>query len=317
MSGAIRVVVAGAGAFGREHMRILASVAGAALAGVADRNAAGAAEAAARYGAGAHGPDAAELIERLRPDAVIVATPGATHVPIAAHALGLGIPVLLEKPVAPSAAEADELAAAAGRSGAFVMPGHILRFSEPHRRLAEMVAGIGPVTSFTSRRHRDDGHATRYADDPVLMTMVHDIDLAGWMTGAVTREVLAWRQPAGARSETLMMARDSKDGVWRLSTAWTFPAASQPPDRVEVIGEAGAAELEAGAYLRCFGARPQRIDISAADPDQPHRDELAHFLDCVRSGRKPTVVTLADARAGLATADAVRASLVSGRLERG
>ena len=224
--------------------------------------------------------------------------------------------MLVEKPVAQSAEEVASLVDAEARSGAFVMPGHILRFSEPHRRLAEIAAEIGPITSFTSRRHRDEGHAIRYLGDPVLMTMIHDIDLATWITGAKTAEVLAFRQPAGARSETLMMASDTRGGVWRLSTAWTFPTGSQPPDRIEVIGENGAVELEAGAYVRSFGARPEHIDISGADPDQPHVAELGHFLSCIREGRPPEVVTLADACVGLATADMVRASLASGRVEK-
>jgi predicted dehydrogenase len=196
------------------------------------------------------------------------------------------------------------------------MPGHVLRFSEAHRILAGIAGEIGPITSFTSRRHRDEGHAVRYPDDPVLMTMVHDIDLATWITGAATIDVLAYRRPAGTRSETLMMASDSRGGVWRLSTAWTFPADSAPPDRIEVIGENGAVEWEAGAYVRSFGTSPRHIDVSGIDPDQPHIAELEHFVGCIRDGRRPDVVTLADAMAGLATADAVRASLASGRLVR-
>jgi predicted dehydrogenase len=118
------------------------------------------------------------------------------------------------------------------------------------------------------------------------------------------------------RSETLMTASDDKGAVWRLSTAWTFPQESCPPDRIEVIGERGSVEMEVGGAIHVYGAAPRQIDVSGADPDQPLRSELAYFVECIHAGREPTVVTLADAVAGLRTADAAIASLTSGETVR-
>ena len=312
MKSPLRFVVAGAGAFGREHLRILAGIPGAEIAGIADRDASALAAAADRYGAGDRDTDALALIGRVRPDGLIVATPGATHVPLARHALGLGIPVLVEKPVALTAAEAGLLVEAERQSGAFVLPGHILRFSEPYRQLVEIARSpeIGRILSVTARRHRDDSHAVRYREDPVLMTMIHDIDLAIWITGAAAGDVVASRRPVGtSRSETLMTGTGAGGAVWRLSTAWTFPAASCPPDRIEVIGEAGSVELEFGNAIRSFGPAPRHIDISRVEADQPHRAELDYFAACIASGKKPAVVTLAEAIAGLETSDAILAAL--------
>ena len=311
----VRLVVAGAGAFGREHLRVLSRMADVDLVGVADVNTALAEEAAERYGAANRAADATELVGRLRPDGLIVATPGSTHVALAVHALDLGMPVVVEKPVAVNRAEAASLIEAEARSSGFVLPGHILRFSEPHRQFVEIAQSdeIGPILSVTARRHRDDSHALRYSDDPVLMTMIHDIDLALWITGAGVEDVLAFRRPSGAqRSETLMTARGTRGGVWRLSTAWTFPVESCPPDRIEVIGERGSVELEAGAAIRSYGTSPRKIDISGAAADQPLEAELAYFIECIRTGAKPTVVTLGEAMAGLSVADAVLTSLRTG-----
>jgi predicted dehydrogenase len=311
----VRLVVAGAGAFGREHLRGLSRMAGVELVGIADVNAAVAEDAATRYGAADRDTDATALTSRLRPDGLIVATPGPTHVALADHALGLDVSVLVEKPVGVSAAQAASLVEAEARSSGFVLPGHILRFSEPHRRFVQIAqsGAIGPILSVTARRHRDDSHAARYPDDPVLMTMIHDIDLALWITGAGVRDVLAARHPAGlSRSETLVLARGARGAVWRLSTAWTFPIASCPPDRIEVMGERGSVELEVGRAIRSYCSSPQHIDIGGAEADQPLATELSYFVACIRNGVKPKVVTSTDAVAGLRVTDAVLASLRTG-----
>lgn len=309
MAASVRLAVAGAGSFGREHVRIAARHDDIAVVGVADVSASAAKDAADRFGIAEWATDASELVERTQPDGLIVATPAITHVPIASMALARGIPVLLEKPVAPDTTAGALLASAAAQSRAFVMPGHVLRFSEPHRRLAELAGSVGPILSVTARRHRDDSHATRYTDDPVLMTMIHDIDLCHWITGARVRDLVAARRPAGQRSETSMMANDDRGAVWHLTTAWVFPAGSCPPDRIEVIGERGSVELEVDGAIHVYGAEPQQIDVSGSDPDQPLAAEQAYFAACIRSGRTPTVVTLAEALAGLATAEAVLAAL--------
>lgn len=316
----VRLVVAGAGAFGQEHMTALVRRPDVALVGVADIRAEAAEEAAARHGVAEWSVDPAGLVERLRPDGLIVATPASTHVPLAARVLALGVPVLVEKPSGQNAAEARCLAEAAARGGSFVLPGHILRFSDPHRTFVGIARSdaVGPVVSVTARRHRDDRHAQRYRDDPVLMTMIHDIDLAIWITGATAVDVIAHRRPAGGaqRSETLVTATDTGGAIWRLATAWTFPEESCPPDRIEVIGERGSVELEVGAAIRVFGAKPRIINISEAEADQPLRSELSYFVDCIRTRSEPSVVTLADAVAGLQAADAAIASLKTGHSVR-
>lgn len=85
-----RVAVAGAGAFGRGHLRILSRMPGVEIVGVADIDEAAAAEAAMRFDVRTKASDAAELVSELRPAGLVVATPGPTHVALARHALRLG-----------------------------------------------------------------------------------------------------------------------------------------------------------------------------------------------------------------------------------
>jgi predicted dehydrogenase len=318
MADKVRILVAGAGRFGREHLRTLAAMEGVALVGVADVDERAAREAAQRFGASAWERDAAALIDRLRPDGVVVATPGVTHVALATRALATGASVLVEKPVAVTAADAATLAAAAAKGPGFVLPGHILRFSGPHRTMAEIVRSgeIGDVLTVVARRHRDDSHAACYVDDPVLMTMIHDIDLAIWITDASAVGVHALRAPAGeVRSSTMMMARDTKGSTWHLSTAWTYPGMETPPDRLEIVGTQGGVELEVGVALRQYGAKPQAIDLRDM-PDDMLTVELAHFVDCIRSGERSSIVTMRDACRGLAAAEAAMESLRTGEVVR-
>jgi predicted dehydrogenase len=310
-AGRVRIAVAGAGAFGREHLQRLAAMTDVEIAGLADISRGSAAAAAAQFDIARIETDARALIAGAKPDGLIIATPGPTHVPLAREALNRGIPVLVEKPVGMSTVEVEALAKAEQQSQGFVLPGHVLRFSRHHRMLEEIArsAEIGRMLSFTSRRHRDDSHAARYADvDPVLMTMIHDIDLGLWMTGAGIVAAHAVRQPPGmARSDTMMTGRGANGVSWHLHASWTFAGMETPPDRVEIVGENGSVELEAGATIRQFGARARVIDLTAV-PEDPLADELAYFVHCIRSGERPTVVTMVDAVAAIGIADAAIAA---------
>ncbi|MBN9022052.1 MAG: hypothetical protein J0H08_08155, partial [Rhizobiales bacterium] len=203
-------------------------------------------------------------------------------------------------------------------STGFVLPGHILRFSAPYRQMAKIVRSgeLGPVYGVSSRKHRDEAHAFRYRDtDPVLMTLVHDIDFLLGVTGARMETALALRNPADSfRSITVVAGRDTKGATWNLSNAWVLPGAC-PPDRVEITCGSGSVEMEVGVAIRVFGKAPRVIDVSGATDDAMLDTELAAFIDGIRAGRHPGHVTLADARDGLALADAVARSLASGTVE--
>jgi len=311
----LRIAVAGAGSFGREHLRALSQIPEVTIVGIAEPNESAAQAAILQFGLEKADRDAVAMIERLRPDGFIVATPGHTHVELASAALRLDIPVLLEKPVGLSAHDADLLIEAERASHAFVLPGHILRFSAPYRGVVDIVRSgeIGSVLSVSARNHRDDTHATRYPDiDPVLMTMVHDIDLALWITGGHLSSVLAIRRPENtARSETVMTGTDSKGCMWHISNAWTYPTLSPLADRVEVVGDQGGVEMELGRYIRVAAAVSREFDLRS-QPDNMLNTELAYFIGCIAGQRRPEIVTLLDARYGLLATDAILESIRTG-----
>lgn len=309
---AVKLALAGAGLFGQEHLGVIDRIPEAQVVAIADCNEVAAKAAAERHGVKDWGTDIAELLRRLKPDGVIIASPGQTHVPLALDALALGIPVLVEKPMAMTPAEARTLVEADARGPGFVMPGHVLRFSAPHRRIAEIIRSgeIGRVLSIAARRHRDDSHAVRYPDiDPVMMTMIHDIDLALWLTGAEASAVQALRSPEGAqRSQTLVTAKGDKGALWSLATSWTYPGEAAP-DRIEIVAERGGIDFETGAYIRQYGDKSRNIDLTGQGPDDSLFNEVTYFVGCIRSGARPSIVTSRDALAGLKIAQAALASL--------
>ena len=310
----LRLLLAGLGAFGKEHLTRLTERSDVNVVGVADANPAALEPIRAKLGVAECLTDPLQLIEMVEADAIIVATPAASHVEIGVRALAKNLPVLLEKPVAPSATSAVPLLEAARSSAGFIMPGHVLRFSRDHVRMVETVRSgrIGEVIYVNSRRYRDDSHAVRYPDtDPVLMTLIHDIDIAQWVTGSDFHSIVARRsEGVGYRSMTAVSATSATGVICDLRTAWTFPDGEMPPDRVEVVGNHGSVELTVGAGLDVY-AEGQRVRYPAAMADDPLRNEQDHFLACVRDRSVAPALTLSQALVGLTLADAAIESLRS------
>lgn len=306
----MKILVAGAGAFGKEHLRTLTAIGGVTLA-VAESRPAERERIASLFPVAMDGDDAVALIDRFAPDGVVIATPAAAHAPLAITALARNIPVLVEKPVAPDSGAMEQLCKAAADSQAFLQPGHILRFSAPHRRLHAIVARgqIGDLLRVSSRRYRDRSHVGRYSDvDPVFTTMIHDIDLALWFDGSDPVNVRATRLPADDyQSLTIADAISSRGAIWQLSLAWLHPTLDCPPDRVELIGTLGSVEFEAGRGVDIYTDDGQRF-IPDED-DDPLRTQLLAFLAGIRTGRLDAPVTPDDALRGLRIAEQIVGAL--------
>jgi predicted dehydrogenase len=312
----VRVLVAGLGAFGKEHLARLARRSDVTIAGVADTNPAAFEPISSGLGGVKVWADPLRMIDEVEADAIIVATLAASHVEISVRALGRNLCVLLEKPVAPSVGSAAPLLAAERRSTGFVLPGHVLRFSQDHARMIEIVRSgrIGKVIYVNSRRYRDESHAVRYPDsDPILMTLIHDIDLAQWVAGSDFRSVLARRSEGlGFRTMMAVSATTAVGIICDLRTAWTFRDGDLPPDRVEVVGDRGSIELTVGTGLELY-AEGRRTSYPAVEGDDPLCNEQDRFLACVRDRSQAPALDLSQALAGLKLADAAIESVHLGK----
>src|SRR5919204_4660908 len=191
-SSKIRVAVIGAGAFGHNHTRVYSELqkAGEAveLVAIVDQNRARAEQVIAKFAlkAGAYS-STKELLASEKLTAASVAVPTIHHLEVARELMQAGVDVLIEKPLAASLAEVDELIAVAKRTGRIAMVGHLERFNPAIR------ATLGLVTQpMFFEVHRLSVFTPRALDvDVVLDLMIHDLDVVLSFVNSPVTEVRA------------------------------------------------------------------------------------------------------------------------------
>ncbi len=176
-SQALRVAVVGAGAFGRNHLRVYRELeqAGEAveLAGVVDSNPAVAGEAAQKFGVPGFGTIEACLAAVGPLDAASICVPTVHHASTAAPLLAAGIDLLIEKPLAASLADADQILELSRKHGRIVQAGHLERFNP-----AVTAARQHLHRPMFFESHRLSIFTPRSLDvDVVLDLMIHDLDI--------------------------------------------------------------------------------------------------------------------------------------------
>jgi predicted dehydrogenase len=185
------MAVAGAGAFGRNHLRVLRELqtegAGVALVAAVDPDAARADEAAKQYGIPVFATVEALLKADLRLNAACVAVPTVKHFEVASELLGAGLDLLIEKPLAASLDEADALIQIQEKNGRIVQPGHLERFNP-----AVMAVEPSLTRPMFFEAHRLSVYTPRALDvDVVLDLMIHDLDIVLTFAKSPVREVRA------------------------------------------------------------------------------------------------------------------------------
>src|SRR5262245_50756835 len=123
-----RVAVIGAGSMGRNHTRVYREIPDAELVGVVDENR-GSAEEIARLNNTQPYDDLSRLLDEAKPEAVTVAVPTQVHYEVVKQALEGGCHILVEKPIAATVEEAQDLMQLAKNVGKVLMVGHIERFN--------------------------------------------------------------------------------------------------------------------------------------------------------------------------------------------
>ncbi|HXK10333.1 MAG TPA: Gfo/Idh/MocA family oxidoreductase [Vicinamibacteria bacterium] len=307
----LRAGVVGVGALGRHHARVWAAVPGVRLAGVADVDAARAAEVAAQHGGRAYA-DADALLADV--DVVSVAVPTASHHSVARRALEQGKDVLLEKPMSATLAEADDLVAVAARHGAVLQVGHIERFNPA----TEVLLAAGRGARFVEV-HRLGSFSPRSLDvDVVLDLMIHDLDIVLALDGTEAVQIEAVGVPvltprvdiANARLRfasgliaNLTASRVSVEKVrkFRVFAPRTYVSADFAARGVQVY------RLEADE-----AGRPRVECQRQAAPDrEPLRLQIEAFARASRERSRP-LVTGADGRRALALAHAILGRMAEG-----
>lgn len=315
MTRPLRMGVVGVGHLGRHHARIAASMPGVELAAVADPDLARAQAAVAGTAAVAV-CDARELVGRV--DAAVIAVPTSAHVAVARPLIEAGVHVLVEKPIAATLAEADEMLYLAQEAGVQVAVGHSERFN-PAMLAAWPVLRAPRFVEV----HRLSGFRERSLDiDVVFDLMIHDLDIMLAVDPSEVVRVDAIGVPVLSPKVDIANARltfasgcVANITASRISQDAVRKARFIEPDMYVGV-DYSAGTLEVLRLVRAPGARPAieggPMDVPAGEP---LRAELTDFVESIRDRRPPRVTGLAGRRAlALATrvADAIDAGLPSG-----
>ncbi len=192
------IALFGAGQIGRTHIDRITRSANLALAGIADPTDAG--KALAQSLNVPWFAESAALLEVVKPQGVVVATPNALHIAQAVQCLEHGVAALVEKPVADTVAEAQLLVDAQARTGVPVLVGHHRRYNPINRRahqivqsgkLGQLVTAHVMATFFKPQSYFDAAPwRTAVGGGPILINLIHEIDMLRFICGEIV-DVLA------------------------------------------------------------------------------------------------------------------------------
>jgi predicted dehydrogenase len=323
----LRVAVVGAGAFGRNHLRVYRELQDSGndleLVAVVDRDAAVAAKAATEFGIAAFDSIEACLSAAGRLDAASVCVPTVHHAEAAEPLLAAGVDLLIEKPLAANLSDADKILELARAHDRIVQAGHLERFNP-----AVTAARRHLHRPMFFEAHRLSVFTPRSLDvDVVLDLMIHDLDIVLGLVDSPVREVRAVGLPvlsnkvdiANVRLEfengcvaNFTASRVSTERVRKLRffqphQYLSLDFARQDLLMIDVTAAAGmdAAQLAAMAQMvQAAGQHPSAgLSLSkvAVEPGEPLRLEIESFLNAVRTRAVP-LVSGEDGRRALALA---------------
>jgi predicted dehydrogenase len=252
--------------------------------------------------------DLDEVIDQV--DAVLVATPPASHVKVGLQALSAGKHVLVEKPLATSVEDAESLVLAAAENDVQLMVGHTFEYNPAVRQLREIIRSgeLGRVLYLDSARL---SLGLYQRDVNVIWDLApHDISIVSYLLDEVPTTASVWAQHnigtehADVAYLKLEFAHSGAPAFVHLS--WLHPEKTR---RVTVVGEKKMAvynDMSDNERIRVYdvGVDPKQVDEDSShgfpvsyrtgdivSPFIPFQEPLlvqdSHFVECVRTGREP------------------------------
>lgn len=300
-----RVAIIGGGVMGTNHARTLASIEGVSLSHVIDADVARATKLAELFGDELTRPvDTITNIDKDTTDAAIIVSPSHYHESQAIELMQKGLHVLIEKPVAESAAGAMRLHRAAAKMGVVAIAGHVELFNPTVNSLVALLADEN-IKEMTFRRMGSVPDKSRLYHDVVSDLMIHDIAIAlkileekslstdGTIVSAIGRkDTIAWPDPAQA---SIRFA--DVDTHFRASRS--YPAGKVRDIVVETEDKIFSADLLERSVTATSATSPSfttdgvlvddthNIRYFPSDLQSPLTAEQKFFLDCIRGRSNP------------------------------
>ena len=280
-----RVAVIGAGAFGKNHVRIIHHSEHAELAGIYDANPQRAAEVA-----GTHPTRVFASLDEVAEsaDAAVIATPTVSHAEIGCSLMAAGHDVLVEKPIAHTPEAGRELVETARRHKRILQVGHLERFNPAVIALADAI-----TKPLFFEIHRLSEFSPRSLDvDVVLDLMIHDLDIVLALTGEQPEEIRA----AGIRILSQKVDIANVRLQFPSGCIANLTASRVSTERVRKLRLFQPHEYISLDYGRQDAVRfrvkpPLAIDFSPlpAPKDEPLRLELENFFESIATRNTPRV----------------------------
>jgi len=295
----LRVAVIGAGNMGRNHVRTYRNLEDAELVAVADPSPQ-AAELAKEFGAKFYA-DYKEMLAQEKPHAVSIAVPTHLHHRIATDVMDHGVHCLVEKPIASTPEEGDELIAVARKNKVVFTVGHIERFNPMIAKLKTLIdkKEIGDITSIVVKRVGGFPQVEPKTD-VIIDLAVHDIDIISYLLGTEPRKIYGHgsRTLHSSKVDAAEIFMDYGDASGFIQANWITPV------KIRTVAVTGAKGYVEGNYItqeltyykhnmrvvkdgfKSFVevlGEPEKTHISEA-LQEPLANELKAFLHAVRSG---------------------------------
>ena len=306
----IRLAVIGAGIMGQKHARIYSEIEGAELTTIVDVDENRAKNLAARCGARSVYQDFRRALDSEDLDAVHVATPDFLHKEPVIAALRSGRHVLVEKPLATTVADAEEIVRVSSETGCHVMVNYTHRWAAPYARTREIVSrgDIGAPVMVYARKDDTLWAATEMMSwtertSPASYLSTHDIDLVLWFLDTDVASVYA----LGVKKVLVERNIDTEDAVQALvrfengaigtfESCWVLPN-SMPTvtdSFIEIIGEKGTIHIDRiHEGLKVATQESYQYPKLSLESEVQNRivggiaSCLRYFVETLRAGDKP------------------------------
>lgn len=301
----VKVAVIGVGAMGRNHARVYSEMPECRLVAVADVDKEKSEEIADKFNCRYY-LDYKKMLEQEDIEAVSIAVPTKFHKDVSIYVIEKGIHLLLEKPIAGTVEEAEEIIKMAKEKKIKLLIGHIERFNPAVIELKKIV-GEGKLGSIISIIARRVGlFPPRIKDANIVIdTSVHDIDIIRYIMGSNPDKIysLGGKSLNENREDHVMCLMKYGNANVVIQSNWITPIKIR---NLSVTGTKGYAELDYvtqelilyesnyettfddyGDFIVKFGKQNTiKVDVKFKEP---LKGEIEHFFDCIKFNESPLV----------------------------
>ena len=302
----LRIAFAGTGYINKVHAQAAQNI-GLELVAIVNHKADSMVEFGKRFGIARQYETVDAMLKEGGVDALVVSTPNYLHAPQTIAALNAGIHVMVEKPMALNAAEAQQMNAAADKSGALLMVAHCWRFDPDVLWLKEQSSKLGRIIrtkGYGVHTHWGPGGwftQKQFAGGGAMADMgIHALDTARFLLGdpkpvSVYAKIGTYYKDFDVDDTGVIIVEWDNGATSYIESGWWQPHSDGPEAATQLYGIEGFGQLFPTRIER-RNMKEERIDVvesgfefprSEHCPQSLYDDQLKYFVGCVQKNQKP------------------------------